>query len=189
MIEYKHGNWFCKPANEAEAKEIMDRAVASGAEMHTRWSPDDKAFGVFEGYVSWDDEIGKRYTIEELRKKFTLPCESVEPEAWSPKAGDHVEIDMRDFISDRRETGETATVLSISVNSNGNTVAMIEIDGRNGECDAVNVMVLRPLRTEREKWIDAAVKIHSAHQWTAESFAESLYDAIKSGALKAPEAE
>lgn len=31
MSEYKHGNWFCKPANEAEAKEIMDRAVASGA--------------------------------------------------------------------------------------------------------------------------------------------------------------
>ena len=32
MSEYKHGDWYCVPANEEEAREIIERAVASGAD-------------------------------------------------------------------------------------------------------------------------------------------------------------
>lgn len=41
----------------------------------------------------------------------------------------------------------------------------------------------RPLKTERERFVEAAVKLNKAHQWTAAEFAAAMYDA----GFKAPE--
>ena len=190
MSEYQHGDWYCVPANDAEAREIIERAVASGAEMRTQWFPDDHAFGVLDGVVSWDDEIGTKYTLTELRQKFPLPGERVEL-AGRFKAGDRVEVFLGEFKSDRRNTGETATVLAVAKNSNGRDLAMIQIDdcGNSGECDAVIFDVLRPLRTEREKFIEAAKRIACKDFTESQAMfaAGEIYDALQSGELKAPE--
>ena len=43
----------------------------------------------------------------------------------------------------------------------------------------------RPLKTERERFVEAAVKLNKAHQWTAAEFAAAMYDA----GFKAPESK
>ena len=142
MSEYKHGNWFCKPANEAEAKEIMDRAVASGAKMLIRWSPDDKAFGVYDGVVSWDEEVGTRYTISKLREKFPLPGEDVKT-GWSsegfPTVGWHGECS-----SDKHEWFECVVLPD-------GLIACANKNGRWWQIYSCELLALqfRQLRTER----------------------------------------
>ncbi len=199
MNSYKHGNWYCKPANEAETKEIIKRAVSSGAKrdetLKDYWWSTYGAWGVYDGRTFtqrvnyYRDQNAAEYTIEQVREKFPLPGEQATE--WNgeglPPVGQRVEINMGNFHSDRRKDGEAGRVLSVSTNSNGRIMAMIEIDETDGECDAIAVDCLRPIRSERERWVESAVNMPSAHQWTAEAFAGVIYDAIKSGTLKAPE--
>src|SRR5690554_2232432 len=111
MSEYKHGNWYCKPANNAEAREIVERAVASGAELYETVgiSGIDKyewnlleAWGVIDGRTctAGADKHGTfrcatQYTIEQIRKLFPLPGERTE-QGWNgeglPQVGWHGEI-------------------------------------------------------------------------------------------------
>ena len=44
-------------------------------------------------------------------------------------------------------------------------------------------VLFRPLKTERERFVEAAVKLNKAHQWTAAEFAAAMYDA----GFKAPD--
>lgn len=82
MNNYKHGNWYCKPVNEAEAREIIERALESGAKNPRGWKGTDganQAYGVFHGFVSFDFEFAwvdsTEYTIEQVRELFPLPGE------------------------------------------------------------------------------------------------------------------
>lgn len=82
MSNYKHGDWYCDPANEAEAREIIERALASGAELY-------ESVGInyyWNSFIGWGVEGGrtltsddwrkaKPYTIEQVREKFPLPNE------------------------------------------------------------------------------------------------------------------
>jgi hypothetical protein len=207
MSNYKHGNWYCKPANETEAREIFQRALESGAEKDEtlkNYSWDEYgAWGVRNGlthtqrmdFYRYEDAI--EYTIEQVRELFLLPSEQAN-KGWngegSPQVGQRVEINTGNFGSYRRKNGETGRVLSVSTNSRDLTIAMIEIDGAGGECDAVLVRCLRPIPSERERWVESALEVYCpstvGDEWDATiDCLGAVYDAIKSGDLKAPEAE
>lgn len=103
-MTYKHGNWYCKPASEEEAREIIERAVASGAERNEtvgltfvyeyKWCRFD-AWGVSNGKTYTGDIFDRgpfghatEYTIEQVRDKFLLPGEQGEAEQkWIPPVG------------------------------------------------------------------------------------------------------
>lgn len=89
MSGYKHGNWYCKPANEAEAKEIIARALVSGASHTDRIGKNTcypnvyewdyfQYWGVFGGYTCgnsdsfFKDYAGVEYTIAQVREKFPI---------------------------------------------------------------------------------------------------------------------
>lgn len=87
MSNYKYGNWYCKPETEAEAREILERAVASGAKAgetleHYHWNGYG-AWGVCQGCTHTQTVIFCRnhgiteYTIEQVRELFPLPGEKV----------------------------------------------------------------------------------------------------------------
>lgn len=191
MSDYIYGDWHCKPSNVAEAKEIIERAIASGAVNKDEWGGNSikRYYGVYDGYVVYGELCGTKYTLAELRQKFPLPGEQVEePKQWrGPEDGlppvGTVCIGEHEDVNN----GNPCTVEILKHNKNGIGCAVFWIDAPNGEGNLFWCSRFFPLRTEREKFVEAAVKIHSAHQWTAESFAESLYDAIKSGQLELPE--
>ena len=39
-----------------------------------------------------------------------------------------------------------------------------------------DVVSFRPLRTERERWVDEALSVKAAHQWTDKEFVEAIYE-------------
>ena len=198
---YLHGNWFCKPKSLTEAREIFQRALESGAEKDetfSDWSWNAYgAWGVRNGLTHtqttgfYREENSIEYTIEELRKKFPLLNE----QEWKDqlKIGQRVEVNIGKFTSNRRKDGETGRVLSLSVNSKGRTMATIEIDGADGECDVLVTDCLRPIRSERDKWINNAAvlarKDATISPLDATVAAREIYDALKSGKLKAPEVD
>ena len=80
--KYEFGNWACRFATEDEAKEIIARALASGAINPTDWGGDGANYGwygvkagkVFYGAKrEWNG--APTFTLEQLRKKFPLPHE------------------------------------------------------------------------------------------------------------------
>src|SRR5690606_17913726 len=77
MSDYKHGNWYCRPANKAEAREIVERAVARGAKNACRWRGNsiNRPYGVIRGRLEFDTWQGTEYTIEQVREMFPLPGE------------------------------------------------------------------------------------------------------------------
>lgn len=132
-----------------------------------------------------------KLTVPVVNQEFTTEkaaCSKMEPATLDgqglPPVGQRVEISLGDFNSDRRTDGETGRVLSLSVNSRGRIIAMIEIDGADGECDALVVDALRPLRTERERWIDTAIGLRKPGACTDERWLSDIYDA---GLAKLPE--
>jgi len=163
-------NWYCKPASEAEAIEIVRRAVANGYAVKEAAS----GMGVCGRELAWDvysfwgvydgktmahnapDGVGEQLTIQQVREQFPLPNE--------------VKV-----MSDKKEWRGPHANESPDFHKYGGTKY---------------VAGFRPLRTEREKWIyDVCNLWHEHPDDSDDSFAEVIYDAIKSGSLKAPEAE
>ena len=212
MSEYKHGNWFCKPASEAEAHEIVERAVASGAERSE--TPGDRprqreyswnccdSWGVTNGktYTAYTDKNepfcgATQYTIEELRKLMPFPGEHPVKPLVSVGKKYEVRNPHGYILSDLGEKfmGNNVTVRSIFTNSRGYVMAAVEKDG--GDCCCFRTDMLYQPLTEREKWVDECVQQFiefygypkGAEQYIGIS--GHLYDALQSGTLKMPEAE
>lgn len=89
-MSYKHGDWYCKPANKAEAEEIIERAVASGAKLHEfvehsgeihdnghRWNMYPH-WGVCNGHTHTSDAAAydevTLYTFKHVQELFPLPA-------------------------------------------------------------------------------------------------------------------
>ena len=203
-MTYVHGNWYCKPSNEAEAKEIVERAIASGAmvderpgdaknHLHFSWNFCD-AWGVLNGRTYTGDighyfENCPEYTLTELRQKFLLPDEHVEePKQWRGSKdglppvgtvciGEHEDVN----------NGNPCTVEILKHNKNGIGCVVFWIDAPNGKGNLFWCSRFFPLRTERDKWVEAATKMWNEHpDSSAKSFSEVIYDAIQSGQLKTP---
>lgn len=104
MNNYKHGDWYCKPANEAEAKEIVERALASGAGLFDSVGdgPDDSRWdlceywGVLRGYTTIFHIVNYSsntlYTIEQVREKFPLLSE------LQMSVGPHFEHEQKEVV-------------------------------------------------------------------------------------------
>ena len=190
-MTYKHGDWFCKPASEAEAREIIERAVASGAVNTMQYNgntPRCDFYGVRNGVVHATDsgygpeckpEYGPEYTIAELRQKFPLPGEQ---QQWNgeglPPVGWHGECS-----SDKHGWFECVVLPDGFIAYTAND-KWWQVDDGNGVA-----LEFRPLRTERERFVIAAQKYFNeecSEVCPAESTLLGIYDALKSGELKAP---
>lgn len=205
MSNYKYGDWYCKPASEKEAKEIIERALVSGAirsetTVLFHWDSYD-AWGVMSGRTCTETEISYRhagateYTIEELRQKFPLPSEKTNIE-WNGEGLPPVGT-VCDAKIPHRQSGEL-THLWVKVV----VIAHHEIKGKIYSWVAAHdgfyppgELEFRPLRTERERWVGAACAVFHGrcmHDYSGQHFVEAMgavYDAIKSGKIKAPEVE
>lgn len=188
-------NWYCKPASKAETIEIVERAVANGAvaqdcvkgmDFGTRpffWNV-FRYFGVINSrtcgfdFCIWEAEL---LTIQQVREQFPFPNE--------------VKV-----MSDKKEwqgmqDGLPPAEIDIEVKKDGRWIGATTV-GKFGEwmvCAPVGggfygfgIGEFRPIRTEREKWVSDAQK--HCTEFSSNQLGK-LYDAIKSGALKAPEAE
>lgn len=199
MSEYKHGNWYCEQANEAEAKEIIERAVASGAENAGGWIGTSATcfYGVVNGYVSCnapEDYInGNQYTIEQVREKFPLPSEL---KKWNgeglPPVGTVCEVFHRAACESRPSLKECRIIEllpphKIDNQANRLTGVVYLIDSEaSREVGIADIVSFQPLRSERDRWVSEAQK--HCTEFGINQLGK-LYDAIKSGELKAPEVE
>lgn len=186
MNEYKHGDWYCKPANEAEAREIIERAVASGAEnIHGfRGNSSRITYGVPDGIIKGEAYKGDEYTMQKVRELFPLPGE--QQEQFKPVAGLVCEVVRNGYVlSEHGEgfLGVPVTIHAVFTNANGTGMAAVGFE--DGDCACFRLNMLRPIRSERERWVEsveAATRIIGATNAIG-----LIYDALKSGALKAPE--
>lgn len=184
-MTYKHGDWYCKPANEAEAREIVDRAMKSGAINSYTWKGSATRFqyGVVNGRVEYGELNGTEYTIEELRKKFPLPDEKAIK--WNgeglPPVGTVCEHWWGGVYDDDVEI--------VQYRRNGNHVVFWRINKDCVDGAEIPTAEFRPLRSEREQWIDDAINVVGGKQAviSAENVFGKIYDAIKSGQLIMPE--
>lgn len=189
-------NWYCKPASEAEAIEIVRRALANGAV-----EKDVVSVMAIDGYkYKWDvfsfwgvhdgktitfgatQSAGERLNIQEVRKHFPLPHEVkvMSKKEWQgpqdglPPVGDWV------------MSPGGAKMFYVGTSSIGGHVFELEGGGLT-VVDSVDGFSQIP--NERDKWIDYVTGLVKQGAQTDESLAGEIYDALKSGALKAPEVE
>lgn len=179
MSNYKHGNWYCKPANEAEAKEIVERAVACGAKNSARLVYDGHSYGVHKGIVGVYED-GTEYTIDELREKFPLPGE--QQTGWNveglPPVGWHGECS-----SDKSDWYE-CVVLRDGFIAHSDT----QLGKEFWRVDSIDGLSFRPLSSERERWVEQALNVLQKDPCAMPAqLMGMIYDAIKSGDLKAPD--
>lgn len=190
-MTYQYGNWFCKPANEAEAREIIERSVASGASNEVGLSGSGKnyyCYGVNRGVVFYGSEaewvVGTEYSIEQVRELFPLPGEHTE-QGWNgeglPPIGVECEIEYN--------VNCWRPLIIIAEGKHTYFVRYTDLQDED-LLQKTGRLVFRPLRTERDQWVDAAHKIANDNSGSATFRAiGAVYDAIKSGDLKAPEVE
>lgn len=198
-MTYKHGNWFCQPANEAEAREIVERAVASGADLHEdigaigdkryTWSL-CSAWGVYNGNTYTSDPENDtdvlngatEYTIEQVREKFPLPGERVEQD-WNGEGLPPVGVDCEMLFD-----GDWIQAKIICFDGNHPIVKMHIKRDKLTEIvyRACYMCTFHPLRSERERFVEYVLGLVKPGAQTNEALAEAIYDALKSGDLKAP---
>lgn len=181
-MTYKYGDWYCKPANKTEAEEIVARAVASGAvDRNRNWAFTARFYGVYNGVVK-TYSVGTKYTIGQLREMFPLPCE--QSKEWDgeglPLAG-------------------TVCYIQLAFNDMGKCEITYMGDGvycyrqlstKREYTGSVYDTVFRRIRSERDMWIEDALNILQRDPASMPAqFMGMLYDALRSGDLKAPEVE
>lgn len=115
------------------------------------------------------------YTVEELRQKFPLPGERVEAVEYT-----HEYSDFGIYKS--------CSVIVSEPDSDG----FVVVHDKHGCYRVVSEGSVRPLRTDREKFVEnVRLGLNGCSDYLkyADEIAGQIYDAIKSGAIKAPEAE
>lgn len=186
MSNYKHSNWYCKPANEAEAREVIERAVASGADNPRGWRGTDwanQAYGVLHGFVSFDFKFAwvdsTEYTIEQVRELFPMPGEREWDGEGLPPVGVEFEFSQNGLSWAERVMlfNDGVTCLMSSKKYPTNRYHYKSDDP---------FLLFRPIRSERDRWVEQALEHESD---TVKDMLESIYDALKSGTLPAPEVE
>jgi hypothetical protein len=178
MSNYKHGDWYVKPANKAEAKEIIERAVASGAYNKYEYVGDSEiTYGVFSGLVACDQSDGKAYTMSDIRRLFPLPGERADTANWC-HTGAEVEVRMNGKWYPATICGQ-----------HGDYIIARAYGYWYDEYTDEDV---RPLRSDRERWVEEVLKLDccpTEGMLSRSDFTGAIYDALKSGAIKAPEVE
>lgn len=180
-----------RPTKE-EAIEIVERAVSNGVEC---WDAvggmDVTAKGGFYEYDEFDfwgicagrgifthgkesiwAKSATKLTMDEYRAKF--PCEKydVKQDEW-PKSGDEV----------LALSGVHWKCTFIGFNNEGYAVCEMPENYPHGLYEGFSLSVLSKPKTDRERFIEAALATKSAHMWTETESFGALYDAV----FKAPE--
>lgn len=171
-----------------------------------------KLYNFYDGEKQWFDmgkvddrlsayEFSERPTVNQqatapaITQELTpekVVCSKMETTTWNgngtPPVGAVCEIYLGNYHSDRRKSGEVVKVLATAKNSNGNTIALVELCEKDGKCDALNVQCLRPFHDERDVFIEKASKaFYEAAEGEINDHAfGAIYDALKSGTLKSP---
>ena len=191
-------NWYCKPASEAEAIEIVERAVANGVVAKSIPSGFDFSCDEF----SWDycgfwgayggktithgctvlHEAGEQLTIQQVREQFPFPSEvkvmSDEKEWQGQQDG------LPTYTHEFSDVGvhKKCTIVTDKTDSDG----FILVEDAFGKYHLVQKHDLMVIRTERDKWIEQAV-IHATkegyiNEELAFFIARKIYDnMIKNG--------
>lgn len=180
----EHTDWCCQPANKEEAQEIVERAIVNGAKIkdvvgsrkidpyHWNYYP---LWGVYHGETNTGiKEWAELYTIAQLREMFPLPNEQKEKVP---------------IYTHKYRYSQGLYKLCRVVVSETDTLGKILVEDQYGEYDLIHLANLRPLKSERDKWVEYVLKLHSEYTSDLKSFMYTLYDTVKSGDLKAPEAE
>lgn len=207
MTKYKHGNWYCKHANEAEAREIIERAVDSGATNKGGWKGTAVTYfyGVFDGYVygcAPEKYInGNQYTIEQVREKFPLLSE------LQMSVGPHFEHEQKEVVRsdvkvsiggnpdnwDGKGLPPVGTVCEALHTGGWYKCEILKhnttnVGVKSAACDFGFTLAwstnFRPLRSDREVWVSEAQK--HCTEFGGNQLG-NLFDALKSGDLKAPQ--
>lgn len=159
MSNYKHGDWYCKPESEAEAREIIERAVASGAcSVETVGLARDyeyalssfEAWGVNNGITYIGDiradgafQHATEYTIDQVREKFPLPGEHTE-QYWNgeglPPVGTRCEVIVGSYWYECDVIGWFDGAVWVKSDRGDYWTSHIEAS-------------FRPIQTDRERWI------------------------------------
>ena len=179
MSNYEHGNWYCKPADEAEAKEIIERAVASGArnDYGRNGSSCRIPYGVAYGCVDCGVTEGTEYTIEQVREKFPLPGEQTK---WNGEGLPPIGT----ICASKCPSGMTVVGEILKHHSDGVCALFLSDD----EFTVFWQKEFQPLRNERESWVEQALGVLQKDPCALPSqFVGMIYDAIQSGELKMPE--
>ena len=188
MSNYEHTDWCCQPANKAEAQEIVERAIASGAKIKDVVGsrkidpyPWDyyPLWGVYHGETNTGiKEWAELYTIAQLREIFPLPNEQKEE---------------KPIYTHEYKYSQGVYVECKVIASKADTFGKILIENEYGQYVLTPPSNLRPLKSKCDKWVeDAAVFAHKHAVLTSEQAkhaAYAIYKAITSGELKAPEIE
>lgn len=192
-MQYPHGNWYCKPNNKNETKEIIARAIASGAVIadNLGWVWDYyPAWGVFSGATntgSFRSSSCVKYTIDELRQKFPLPGEpafdEIKQKQWRGPEDGLPPIGTVCMVQHEKINNNKLTRVEIlKHHPETNACAFFWIDAPKHQPNLFWSSKFHPINTERQKWIDEAVVVSA----TPEKELGKVYDAIKSGLLAIP---
>lgn len=178
-MTYKHGDWYVKPANEAEAREIVERAVASGAYnkyLFAGGGMEYWCYGVRHGLVFYGSEDewvdATQHTIAKVRELFPLPCDHKQAKQKYP-IGSTVEVRMNGAWHPATVYGQASDYI------------IARADGY--WYDEYTDEYVRPLRSDRDRWVAEAEV--AARTVGATNVIGAVYDALKSGTIKAPEVE
>lgn len=188
MSDYLYGDWYCKPANEAEAKEIIERAMASGANNRHNYcrNSTNYPYGVVNGRIDFGTWKGTRYTIEQVREKFPLPGERVEVEqGWSGEGLPPVDT-VCEF---RKNPDEWVKGVVFGHRHCNNGDVQVFIDLIHSFDWSGDLSRFRPIRSERERWVEDVNTGYTSGAIipSVKDIAGFIFDALKSGDLKAPE--
>ena len=165
-------NWYCKPASEAEAIEIVERAVANGAVAEevprgfnsacTEFSWDYCVFwGTYCGKTITHGctvlhDPGEQLTIQQVREQFPLPNEVKNMSDKKEWQGQQDGLPPVGTVCDCIIEGGWERIKVIGVYED----ARWALSEKGHYITCCSTKVLRPLRTEREKWIEQAA-IHA----------------------------
>lgn len=165
MSNYKYGDWFCRPETEAEAAEIVRLAIASGADNEGDYEGDSVVtYGVKDGEVDMYHTKGTEYTLPQLRTMFGQS-------QWNgeglPPVGTVCELsDETEFLSLHtgrvitKPLGEKVAVAGHATRLDNEVVCVVIQPVSDMDCGFAvgnHELMVNPLRTKREKWIEAAM--------------------------------
>lgn len=205
-------NWYCKPASKAEAIEIVERAVANGAVIYNvvvgmggrrQYNWDQVGcWGCKDGktYTCSDEDwfISEKLTIQQVREQFPFPHEVKKewkgPQDGLPPVGTVCLVKNDEDAHEEylKFCGKTVEIIAHTDGSVGCKLAVFKCVDNDGYYDFHGLVAecFAQLRTEREAWIEQALNVLQKDPCAMPSqLMGMVYDAIKSGALKAPDVD
>ncbi len=128
------------------------------------WDENAKPTDRYLYYVEAGDNYFFSHVVDNEVAGFSLIAKRPEPEKWVPKVGEWCEAWL---------DGEFRKAHALKFHDRTNAIAFDFVDCLKWSSD------YRPIKTERDKFIEEAENVIKAHQWTSTAVIEDLYDSGK----------